>query len=54
LAFDTVQLHSEKRFYNPLWKVARLFNVLSEGERRVASSTKVGFLMVAGDVRSSD
>jgi len=41
VAFDAMQLHSERRYYNPLWKVARALPFLSEGEREIASGTKV-------------
>jgi len=40
VAFDEVQLHSEKRFYNPLWQLERLLQ-WSPGERAITRSVKV-------------
>ena len=39
-AFDEVQKHSQKRFFNPLWSGCRLLQ-LTEGERKIASGVRV-------------
>lgn len=39
-AFDEVQMHSEKRFYNPLWWPIKLFQ-LSPGERAITRGVRV-------------
>lgn len=39
-AFDSVQLHSEKRFYNPLWFLCKVLR-LTQGEREITRGVAV-------------